>query len=326
MTEVVESFADQISSKWRESCERILETAHLILDARRQLSERQFLDLVTKLPMTQSTVQKLLAIANRSSLSKTLGYLPPHWTTIYEISQLSDEQIQHAIQVGIIHPSAERAEIIKYRNSLALDEFDKKEKIEGGGYQLGSISIPETFDLSKSVALEKELEAVLGKYGVILKHDKSKNGVIAIRRKQLAAEMEEWLGERAKTYNTLCLDDDQIQLFEDAFAQICGGLKYHAQSDGSFGVNDVRSSQNPYNGWTRKELFDYAKKYKILSRWTRIREIDKLAWIKQLIKTHCEGTAQHRADAKKKLIRLATRGGHETKSEAQRALELLIEA
>jgi hypothetical protein len=325
MNEIIEDLVAQISSKWRESCQKILETAELINEAQGRLTERQFLDLVSQLPMTQSTVQKLLAIAKHATLDRSLNHLPPHWTTIYEISQLTPAQIDQAIKHGVIHPSAERADIVSFRNSL-LDPQNKPAREPSGlGYQLGSLSLPENFDLSKAATLEVELQILLSKYGVILKHDKSKNGVVAIRRKQLAQEMEDWLTARAKNYNTIGFDDDEIQMFEDAFAQICGNTIYHELNDGTYAMQDVRNPKHPYHNWTRMDLYSYAKEHLILTRWSRIREIDKTAWVNQLVKTHCEGTSQHRADAKKKLQRLASRGGAESRPEAVKALQMLVE-
>jgi hypothetical protein len=325
MNDIVEDLAAQISSKWRESCQLILETAELIKDAQSKLTERQFLDLVSQLPMTQSTVQKLLTIASNDTLGRSVNHLPPHWTTIYEISQLTPVQIDDAITRGVIHPSVERSDIITYKNSLLNPQDQSKNEVILKGYQLGSLLLPETFDLSNAAALDAELQVLLSKYGVKLKHDTSKNGVIAIRRRLLAQEMEDWLTARAETYNTIAFDDDEIQMFEDAFAQICGGTIYHPQSDGTYYQQDVRNPSHPYHNWTRKELYAYAKEHMILTRWTRIREIDKTAWVRQLVKTHCEGTSQHRADAKKKLMRLASRGGPESRPVAAEALLQLIE-
>jgi len=275
--------------------------------------------------MTQSTVQKLLAIANHATLTLSVDHLPPHWTTIYEISQLSPNQIEQAIADGIIHPSAERSDIIAYKNRLFQPQVKPPKDQGTPTYQLGTLSFPDTFDLKRAADLDVDLNAVLSKYGVILKLDRSKNGVVAIRRKLLAEEMEDWLTTRAQGYNTISLKDDDIQMFEDAFAQICGNTVYHPLSDGTYSKQDVRNPSNPYHNWNRKDLYAYAKEKMILTRWTRIREIDKVAWVRQLVKTHCEGTAQHRADAKKKLMRLASRGGPESKPEAVADLAILIE-
>lgn len=325
MQEIVEDLAAQISSKWRESCQLILETAALVKNAQTTLTERQFLDLVSQLPMTQSTVNKLLTIADNVMLTQSIKHLPPHWTTIYEISQLTRQQIHEAITQGVIHPSAERSDIITYKNSLLNPQSKTETEVGTSAYQLGSLSIPDTFDLTKAADLDAELQLVLEKYGVTLKHDKSKNGVVAIRRRLLAQKMEDWLTLRAQSYNTISFDDDEIQMFEDAFAQICGNTSYHEQSDGLYSKQDVRNPSNPYHNWTRKDLYAYAKEHMILTRWTRIREIDKTAWVRQLVKTHCEGTSQHRADAKKKLMRLASRGGPESRPAAAAALLQLIE-
>ena len=63
----------------------------------------------------------------------------------------------------------------------------------------------------------------------------------------------------------------------------------------------------------------------ILTRWTRVREIDKESFVYQMIKEHCDGDSQKRSDAKKRLQRLVTRGNEISKKYATWGLDQLIE-
>ena len=63
----------------------------------------------------------------------------------------------------------------------------------------------------------------------------------------------------------------------------------------------------------------------IVCRWTQLKEIDKVGYVKSLIKTHCDGDSQKRSDVKKKLQRLVKRGNEESKKESEIGLEMLIE-
>jgi len=97
MSELVQSFVQRISDSWRESVEKIIQTSHILVESEEQLSDVEFLDMVNQLPISQSTISKLLMIGKNSYLPNKVEYLPPHWTTIYEISQLDEQQIDKGI-------------------------------------------------------------------------------------------------------------------------------------------------------------------------------------------------------------------------------------
>lgn len=60
MSDLVLTYVDRISSSWRESVEKILETAQLLVESESVLTEKEFLDLVSRLPISQSTISKLI--------------------------------------------------------------------------------------------------------------------------------------------------------------------------------------------------------------------------------------------------------------------------
>ena len=115
MSNIVQSFVDRISESWRESVKKILETSQILVESENQLNEIEFMDMVSQLPMSQSTISKLLMIGKNNYLPQQTKYLPPHWTTIYEISTLDNNQIDKGIEEGFINPSSIKKDIDKFK-------------------------------------------------------------------------------------------------------------------------------------------------------------------------------------------------------------------
>ena len=48
---------------------------------------------------------------------KSNALLPPHYTTTYAVTLLTDEELKQAIAEKVIHPDMTRAQLQKWRNS-----------------------------------------------------------------------------------------------------------------------------------------------------------------------------------------------------------------
>ena len=75
--------------------------------AKRALDHGLFLKMIeVELPFSADTAQRLMRIARHPILAKTATsrHLPPSWTTLYELSQLSEELALAKIESGEIHP------------------------------------------------------------------------------------------------------------------------------------------------------------------------------------------------------------------------------
>lgn len=325
MSDLVLNYVDRISSSWRESVEKILETARLLVESETVLTEKEFLDLISRLPISQSTISKLIMIGRNEYLPTRIQHLPPHWTTIYEISQFDEVDLDKGVIEGYITPSSTKKDIDRFRKSSVLNVPTSSQFVENFEPVLGSITVPNDFDLSKIDLLSKELKRLENKFGIHFHTDKTKKGMLGIRRKKLSVEIEEWLLERETTYNKLNLSFDDIQILEDSFNQLRGELEYHKNSDGTYIANDIRNPAHPYFGKTSKDLYQFCRENMILCRWTQMKEIDKEAYIKTLVKIHCDGDSKKRSDSKKKLTRLLSRGNEESKYWAGWALETIVE-
>jgi hypothetical protein len=342
LTVAVQSFSEKISSAWRQATDSILETGRLLTEAENKLSELDFLNLIEVLPFTQSTAIKLLTIGHSSHLENYKEHLPPHWTTIYELALMPEDQLRSEIETGHINPSTERSSVVALKresvskvpaSNTTTSQTDtptangtiSQTDLPTANAIFGKVEIPQSFDRSKLGGFQSELDNLLKKYGAEFTPDITKKGMFRVRREALTLEMSSWLTKREKSYNKPNLSDNDIKILEDAFGQVKGKLVYHENADGTFDRNDIRNPEHPYHGWGLGQLFAYCREHMIITSWTRIRELDKTAWVNQLIMTHSQGNAAQRLDAKRKLERLASRGGDESKPAAVEALETLIE-
>ena len=327
MSELVRSYVQRISDSWRESVEKILQTSQLLVESEQQLSEIEFLDLIQQLPISQSTISKLLMIGKNNVLPTKTQHLPPHWTTIYEISQLNETEIDRGVEEGFITPSSTKKEIDKFKQLFSSTDDDNSIVVESTTFEptLGSISVPSDFDLELIDDLTNDIHKLEKKYGITFHTDRTKKGMLGIRRKRLSQQMDQWLEDRQKQYNKTNLHFDDIQILEDTFNQLRGDLEYHKNSDGSFITNDIRYPNHPYNGWSSGQLYNFCRENLILCRWTQMKEIDKEGYVKSLVKTHCDGDSKKRNDTKKKLQRLLKRGNEESRRWSEWGLKVIVE-
>tara|TARA_E500000331_G_scaffold74267_1_gene69313 strand:+ start:506 stop:1504 length:999 start_codon:yes stop_codon:yes gene_type:complete len=331
MSNVVQSFVERISESWRESVLKIIETSQILVESENTLSELEFMDMVTLLPMSQSTVSKLLMIGKNDYLSNKVENLPPYWTTLYQISTLSSDQIDKGIEEGYIHPSSSKREIDFFINKFIEGTLNDDEKNDDelkitSEPILGSFIVPKEFDVKELDNIQKDIKKLEKKYGIKFKSDTSKKGLLGLRRKLLSMEIDGWLENRKNEYNKTKLGFDDIQIIEDTFSQLRGEITYHQNSDGTYSENDIRNPKHPYNGWSSGNLYHFCRENMIVCRYTQLREIDKIGYIKSLIKTHCDGDSKKRSDVKKKLIRFSKRGNEESKRESVIGLDTIIES
>jgi hypothetical protein len=115
-TKQVQTYAKKISIAWRQAVEGILEAGRLLQEAHDRLEPKAWLDMINNdLPFERRTAEKLLKIASDKRIinQKHIPHLPPRWTTLHELTFLTDPQFKKAIKSGEIHPDMERKEAEK---------------------------------------------------------------------------------------------------------------------------------------------------------------------------------------------------------------------
>lgn len=329
----VQDYVQKISASWQNAVQSILSVASLLKDAESNLTDAEWYDLVRDLPFNPSAADKLLAIAgdNRLNNPKNTKYLPPHWTTLYEISTLPDDAFTSGVKEGLISSKVKRTEVVLFKNEFASSPSDAVTSAvqsiasANSSIRLASLTIPSTFNPDDLPSLRKSLAKISDQYGIELQFDGSKSGVIAMERERLADETEKWLERHTKTYNKTVTQSD-IDTIEDTFFQLRNERQYHPDpKSGAFVEPDIRNPNHPFHGKSAKDMYDHCRKHKIITQFTRIKELDKTAYVKELVLQHSRGDARKRADAKDKILRLSQRGNDESQEAANEALGMLIE-
>jgi hypothetical protein len=106
-------FVALINTSWRKSAGDFIACGRHLIAARDELACDAFNVMVkSKLDFEASVARKLLCIAANETLCAHVHRLPPCWSTIYELSQLSESVLKAAFADGRIHPGMMRKDAI----------------------------------------------------------------------------------------------------------------------------------------------------------------------------------------------------------------------
>lgn len=127
-------WAKEIRAAHQQSVEAVIKIGRLLIAAKRSLPHGAFQKMIEQdLPFGLRTAQILMAIAKDQRLAnaKHVSLLPPHWSTLYALHELTDAQFNKAIKARRIHPDMERDEVRSLRlpsESVRL-EFTRSEPV-----------------------------------------------------------------------------------------------------------------------------------------------------------------------------------------------------
>ena len=119
----VGDLSSQVNELSRNSTENLLEIGSIFLDAKTHLSKSEYEQFLkeTHYVENSSTVRKWERIGGAYLRLKTISnYLPPVFTTLYTLSQLTPDELDVLIKNNILKPSVTSKEI--------NDELNKKTK------------------------------------------------------------------------------------------------------------------------------------------------------------------------------------------------------
>jgi hypothetical protein len=158
--------ADEINAAWQKTREGILETARLCADANRQLGDskakQQFID---RLHFEHSTFSKLVKIGEQPQLraDPVRSLLPANYTIVYELAGLNEEELNAAVEDHVIKPKMTRKAL-----KLWIDRRRGTHKAARNLRVIATLQAPEDFDERQQAQLERSLEALQTKYGLIV--------------------------------------------------------------------------------------------------------------------------------------------------------------
>ncbi|MBF0423886.1 MAG: hypothetical protein HQL73_12945 [Magnetococcales bacterium] len=129
-------YALKISVSWQKSVEAIFETGRLLIEARERLGRDGFVEMIgSELPFSDGTALRLMKVAKDQRLTALLqstltlpapkdpepqpirtSILPSSWYTLYELTQLTDDQFKLALDERLIRSDMDRKQAIKLKS------------------------------------------------------------------------------------------------------------------------------------------------------------------------------------------------------------------
>ena len=162
----------KIKASYQMAAAHVLTTAELCCQGFARWGSRGLPLLLRTAQMSKTTFMKFVVIGRDQRLRRIEGMLPPGFSIIYEVSQLSNEVFDEAVKAGVIHPHVRRAEIEALRKSGASkikQDCDLQSPVmvseitPGGRYEL---SLPKDIGLDHCAQVKKTLGALGRKFGV----------------------------------------------------------------------------------------------------------------------------------------------------------------
>jgi hypothetical protein len=162
----------QIGASWQKAAAQVLDTAELCLMAFERYHSRGLPAVLRAADMSKSTFMKLITIGRDQRLRRIETLLPPSFTIIWTVTQLSDQMFDEAIRAEVIHPHVRRAEIealrkssgskVKHDNDLQLPAA-VSEITAGSRYEL---IVPKGIPADQCAEIKKTFGALRRKFGV----------------------------------------------------------------------------------------------------------------------------------------------------------------
>lgn len=115
---LVADYARQISDRWSDAVGSIVSVGGALIEAKGRLSHGAFQDMVRdSLPFGGRTARKLMAVARHPWFKNGLreSVLPPAWSTLYELSRMSEGELDAALSRGLIRPDMDRTDVALLR-------------------------------------------------------------------------------------------------------------------------------------------------------------------------------------------------------------------
>jgi hypothetical protein len=112
----------KIGASLQKTAEQILTTSDLCLRAYQRYGSGRLGVVLRAAKMKKSTFMKFVSIAHDSRLRRIQPLLPPSFTTIHQIAQLTNEQFDEAIKAEIIQTDVRRSEIEYLRKMAAVNK------------------------------------------------------------------------------------------------------------------------------------------------------------------------------------------------------------
>lgn len=101
------TFANSFVFLAEKTVENYIEMGKIVCEAKDNLKKAEFAEFckLIKANQSSSSLKKLISVGRKyNCLKNNLEALPPNWTSVYKISQMTETNITECIQANKIHP------------------------------------------------------------------------------------------------------------------------------------------------------------------------------------------------------------------------------
>ena len=160
-------YTTNIGESWRRGLAAMMEVGRLCAEASERLTSLQKQELIRHLPFGPTAFSKFVQIGKDIRLGKPdiQQLLSPHYTTTYCVSQLSDQELEHAIAAKVINPEMTRSDLeqwLKRFRTPRLPEEDAHQatasRLQARGRRARAVSTDLITTSSSALAPESNLE------------------------------------------------------------------------------------------------------------------------------------------------------------------------
>lgn len=326
-------YVQRIQIQLNKTLQGFIEIGKILAEAEEKLGRKSWLDMVNyDLPFSRRTAEKLVKIAEDKRITNPayMQALPPHWTSLHELTFLDDDQFDDAIKNGSIHPDVERKDITALKTKqqpktgtkqkapvttnstgpgvvglplgqqLAIRFIASREGSEPKYWSDGLVAeIRQESDLSANdmVDFSRQLSNLCRQFGLNVEMSKSAN------RMSLLDEVGRRLRSLEENFKH-GEDGNSVELLNDIFFQLETGRKFDLKPDKSFADNDVRNPNGEYFGMDLQELYGYCLGLQICTKYTPLEFLDAQCFCDLLAQQCLTGTISEQNYAKDMLTEL----------------------
>lgn len=112
-------FQNLILTSWCKGAIGFVEVGKHLDEAEAELDRDVYQSLVKlKLPFNRTTASRLKTISRNSVICSHVNRCPPHWGTMYELTQIPAEMLKAWFEDGTVHPGLQRKDVVALRKSL----------------------------------------------------------------------------------------------------------------------------------------------------------------------------------------------------------------
>jgi hypothetical protein len=109
-----------IEKDYGNTAAEVLKTCALVAEYAQEHTPEQIKSFQEEVSINTQVWSRLIALHKDSRLKKHLEQLPASYTALYAVSRMKDEEIEAAIQQGIIHPEASSHSILNWTKEKRL--------------------------------------------------------------------------------------------------------------------------------------------------------------------------------------------------------------